>query len=180
MKPKKIVITGGPSTGKTTVINKIDALGYTCLHEISRDVTLAAREEGITQLFLTNPLLFSDKLLEGRIKQYHSASALDKDIVFLDRGVPDVVAYLNGTDIAYGDNYNQACTNTKYDVVFIFPPWEEIHSNDNERYEDFEEAKRLHNLLDKTYRDFGYTPIIVPTGTVEERTNFILKTLNIS
>ncbi|SFW25734.1 AAA family ATPase [Cellulophaga fucicola] len=180
MKQKKIVITGGPSTGKTTVINKIDALGYTCLHEISRDVTLAAREEGITQLFITNPLLFSDKLLAGRLDQFNTANTIEEEVVFLDRGVPDVVAYLNGTDITYGENYKETCNTAKYDVVFIFPPWEEIHSNDNERYEDFEEAKRIHQLLDQTYRDYGYTPIIVPTGTVEERTNFILKTLNIS
>lgn len=180
MKPKKIVLTGGPSTGKTTVIEQIKAMGFSCLHEISRDVTLEARNEGISQLFLTQPLLFSDRLLAGRIEQFKTAERIERGQVFLDRGIPDIVAYLQGTDIAYGENYTKACTDNCYDVVFIFPPWKEIHANDNERYEDFDEAKRIHQLLDKTYKKFGYTPLIVPQGTVLERTNFILKSLNIS
>lgn len=180
MKPKKIVVTGGPSTGKTTVIDQIKTLGFSCLHEISRDITLEARNEGVSQLFLSDPLLFSDRLLAGRIEQFKAAESLPKEYVFLDRGIPDIVAYLNGTDIVYGENYRNACTDHCYDLVFIFPPWKAIHSNDNERYEDFEEAKRIHKLLDKTYRQFGYTPITVPQGTVIERTNFILKSLNIN
>ncbi len=180
MKSKKIVITGGPSSGKTTIINKIDSLGFLCMHEISRDITLEFRKEGVTQLFLNDPLLFSDRLLAGRIKQFKTAEKIKKEQVFLDRGIPDIVAYLNGTNIKYGNNYKKACTDYKYDIVFIFPPWEEIHLCDNERYEDFEEAKRIYTLLDKTYREYGYNPITVPIGTVDDRSNFILNTLKIN
>ena len=65
---KKIVITGGPGTGKTTLINALITSGYNCLPEISRQVTLQAQKDGIEQLFLEKPLLFSELLLSGRIK----------------------------------------------------------------------------------------------------------------
>ncbi|HEX5742987.1 MAG TPA: AAA family ATPase, partial [Flavobacteriaceae bacterium] len=35
----KIVITGGPGTGKSTLINELIKRGYNCLEEISRDIT---------------------------------------------------------------------------------------------------------------------------------------------
>ena len=60
------------------------------MHEVSREVTLKAKEDGIDQLFLTAPLLFSEKLLEGRERQYHKASETAEEIVFFDRGIPDV------------------------------------------------------------------------------------------
>jgi predicted ATPase len=65
---RRIVITGGPGTGKTSLITALESKGYTCLPEISRQVTLEAREKGIDQLFLKDPMLFSYKLLEGRKK----------------------------------------------------------------------------------------------------------------
>ena len=65
---KKIVITGGPGTGKSSLINELIKRGYTCLEEISRQVTLDAKKQGIDQLFLTNPLLFSELLFKRQAK----------------------------------------------------------------------------------------------------------------
>ena len=68
---KKIkVIIGGPGTGKTSIIDALKARGYCCYPEISREVTMEAKKQGIDQLFLEQPLLFSELLLEGRKKQY--------------------------------------------------------------------------------------------------------------
>jgi predicted ATPase len=39
---KKILITGGPGTGKTELIKGLEHRGYTCEHEIVRKIT----EEG--------------------------------------------------------------------------------------------------------------------------------------
>ena len=70
---KKIVFAGGPATGKTTLIQTLELRGYACAQEVSRQVTLEARENGITQLFVSDPLLFSEKLLEGRVNQFKEA-----------------------------------------------------------------------------------------------------------
>ncbi|NQV77116.1 MAG: ATP-binding protein, partial [Lutibacter sp.] len=70
---QKIVITGGPGTGKSTIIEELAKRNFTCMKEISREVILNARKNGSEQLFLTKPLLFSELLLEGRINQYIEA-----------------------------------------------------------------------------------------------------------
>ena len=101
MKTQKIVLIGGPGTGKTTLINALKIKGYNCMEEISRQVTLKAQEKGIEQLFLEDPLLFSEHLLLGRQKQFLEANALEGGFVFFDRGIPDVVAYLDYLKTSY-------------------------------------------------------------------------------
>lgn len=174
MKNRKIVITGGPGTGKSSIINRLESKGEKCLHEISRQVTLEAQKEGISQLFLTNPLLFSEKLLEGRLNQILEANNYKKDHVFIDRGLPDVVAYLDYFNTAYPPVFDETCKNNRYDHIFILPPWEEIYASDNERYETYEQALKISSYLYSTYRRYGYNPIEVPKLTVEERATFIL------
>ncbi|MCL6219375.1 AAA family ATPase [Zunongwangia pacifica] len=179
MKAKKIVITGGPGTGKSSIIFELEKRGYTCLHEISRQVTLDAQKEGIDQLFLEQPLLFSKKLLEGRDAQFMEAEESKENIIFIDRGVHDVVAYMDYFNTEYDEPFISTCKNRTYEQVFMLPPWEEIYQSDNERYESFAEAEKISKYLSNTYIDYGYQPLIVPTGTVEERTNFILQNIEV-
>lgn len=173
MSTKKIVITGGPGTGKTTIVQSLKDEGYACLPEISRQVILEARASGIEQLFLENPLLFSEKLLEGRERQYIEAKNHSDEIVFIDRGIPDIIAYMDYMDEPSPYSFEKACKECTYDLVFLLPPWEEIYIPDNERYENFEQAVNIHDFLEKTYKRFGYETIEVPTGKIDHRTNFI-------
>jgi len=174
---KKIVITGAPGTGKTTLVNKLIEIGIPCLPEISREITLKAREEGIDQLFLEQPLLFSTKLIEGRTQQFYEASTFDHEFVFLDRGLPDVVAYLDFIGDSSPEEFIKTCEENRYDLVFILPPWKTIYVSDDARYENFEQAKQIDNHLVLTYKKFGYSPIVVPEASPEERLQFILDQL---
>lgn len=179
MNPKKIVITGGPGTGKSTIINELIKRNYNCLEEISRQVILDAQKDGIDQLFLTNPLLFSELLLKGRVNQYNTSEILNTKTVFFDRGIPDVLAYMDYIGDTYPDNFVTTSKTLTYNGVFILKPWKAIYKIDNERYESFSQAEKIHDYLLQTYKNLDYTPIDVPIGTVEARTDFILKTLDI-
>ncbi|HIE45446.1 MAG TPA: ATPase [Flavobacteriaceae bacterium] len=173
---KKIVITGGPGTGKSTVIIELEKQNYQCMHEISREVTLMARKNGIEQLFLKDPMLFSKMLLEGRVNQFKKASNLKNNIVFFDRGIPDVFAYMNYLGVEYPSIFIDQCNNNQYyNTIFLMPPWKDIYITDNERYESFEQSLAIYNHLKSAYKGLGYTIIEVPFGTAQERAGFILK-----
>jgi len=174
---KRIVITGGPGSGKTALIKYLEEKGHAVQHEISREVTLKAQEEGIAQLFLESPILFSQKLLEGRLEQYEEADQSLHSVIFYDRGIADVTAYLDFVKVHYPPNFEKECQLRRYDVVFLLPPWEQIYVPDNERYESFEQAEAIFHHLKKGYEKYGYSLYEVPIGTVEERTKFILETL---
>lgn len=171
---RKVVITGGPGTGKSTLIDELLKRGFNCLPEISREITEMARRNGIEQLFLKNPMLFSEMLLEGRENQYKIATKMDTKLIFFDRGIPDVHAYMNYISIDYPPVYIEKSTKYRYDTIFITPPWEEIYITDNERYENFEQSLAIFNHLRKTYEALNYTLIEVPHGDITFRTDFIL------
>jgi predicted ATPase len=177
MNKEIVVLIGGPSSGKTTLIKALKEKGHTCYPEVSREVIKEAQEQGIEQLFLENPLLFSELLLEGRKKQFNNAVNEEANLVFLDRGIPDVLAYMHYIGDAYPAFFDQACKEHKYNAIFMLPPWEEIYVSDAERYESYEQAVLIHDHLMETYKKYGYTIIEVPRDSIENRIDFIMKQL---
>ncbi|KQC33715.1 ATPase [Nonlabens sp. YIK11] len=175
-KIKRILLIGGPGSGKTTLIHAIEQAGYTVHHEISRMVTQRAQEQGIDQLFLEDPMAFSNELLQGRIEQFESASS---GINFYDRGIPDVPAYHKFTGDPIPDSYQDASEKYQYDAVFYLPPWKEIYQSDNERYESYDQAVTIGSILAHYYQDLNYEIVEVPKASVEERLEFILKHVSI-
>jgi predicted ATPase len=174
-----IVLIGGPSSGKSTLIESLKQNGYTCFPEISREIIDKAQKEGIDQLFLEQPLLFSEMLLEGRKNQFIEAEKHTSNIIFIDRGLPDVLAYMHYIGDTYPANFTETCETHQYTKVFMLPPWEEIYVSDKERYESYAQALEIHEHLIQTYTNFGYKIIEVPKDSVENRTAFILNKISI-
>lgn len=186
MPPKKVVVTGGPGTGKTSVINSLLDEGFTCFEEIIRSLTSQAKKDThlreVTQnplAFVNDPFDFNTRLLEGRMEQYHKGSTHQTSIVFYDRGIPDVVAYMKYFGQSFTQYFDRACRELRYDEVILLPPWKAIYKADDERLETFEEAVAIHGHLEQTYNELGYGPVQVPKGTIAERTAFIIEALNL-
>ncbi|GGK35006.1 ATPase [Yeosuana aromativorans] len=184
MNSKKIVITGGPGTGKTSIINELKHLNFYCFDEIIRTLTLEAKQSHDPSdhksnpiAFVKDPMDFNNRLLHGRLEQFKKASLIKEPLVFFDRGIPDVLAYMAFFNQVYNDDFLSICHNNKYNHVFLLPPWESIYISDNERLETFEESVEIHQLLKQTYQDLGYFITEVPFGTIEERTDFIIDNL---
>lgn len=177
MKTKKIIFAGGPGTGKTSVLKELKKEGYCCFEEVSRQVTLAAKQMGITQLFLKDPLLFSQKLLERRIEQFKKAEETNSKFCFYDRGIPEVSAYMEYKAEEIPDFFKKAQQIYKYDLLFYFPIWDEIYTPDNERYESLSEAKIIDTYIRKAYINLGYSLIEVPKTNLKNRKEFIFEHL---
>lgn len=177
MEQKKIVITGGPGTGKSTVIDHLIKMEFTCMPEISRTITKEAQETGIDQLFLTDPLLFSKLLLKGRINQYQEADLQNSSAVFFDRGIPDIHGYMDYIGMTYPDLYKEKSNEHRYSTIFMMPPWRDIYKTDNERYESFEQSQIIYQYLIGAYEAMDYSIVTVPEGSISSRVDFILKSL---
>jgi len=178
LKTRRIVITGGPGSGKTTLISYLEKKGYGCLHEISRSVTIDAKNEGVEQIFLENPLLFSERLLEGRLQQFRDGLNLKLPYLFYDRGLPDISAYMDFIKFDYPVKFSEVINTNRYDVIFLLPPWEAIYKQDNERYETFDQAESIYYYLLKSYQKYNYNVIEVPTGTIQDRALYMINYLN--
>ena len=61
-------------------------------------------------------------------------------IVFFDRGIPDVLAYMDYFDQEYGPEFIDALESHRYDSIFLLPMWQEIYTSDSERFESYEDG----------------------------------------
>ena len=177
---KKIVISGGPGSGKTTVINLLIKKGYQCFEEFSRSVISAGKAKGIENFFETEPLTFSKIIFQERKKQYLSASKIKYlkvfPYLFFDRGLHDIVAYLDH----HGNPAEEMSIETQnypYDLVILFPPWKDIYKNDEHRMESFEESVSVFESIKKTYKKFSIPIIEIPFNAPDSRIMSILEIL---
>ena len=81
---KKILITGGPGTGKTELIKGLENEGHNCEHEIVRKITEEAQKKGVDQFFLKDPIEFSKRLMALRLDQFKKTQ--NTKYTFFDRG----------------------------------------------------------------------------------------------
>ena len=175
---KKIVFAGGPGTGKSTLIKEFKRNNYQVMNEVSREVIQEARQKGIEHMFISDPLAFSNKLLEKRREQFIDASHLNDNCVFIDRGIPEITAYLDFNKTQYPDYFTIANKKYVYDKIFIFPIWQDIFKQDEVRYETFHQSEEIQKHLTATYRSLGYELIEMPKADTKDRMEFVLEHLN--
>jgi predicted ATPase len=182
MMTRRIVITGGPGTGKTALVTALEEAGYSCFHEIIREMTRSAKQDLAAKGPLANPLTFVDDplsfnraILKGRVAQFHSATELQEPFVFYDRGIPDVLAYMDYFDQAYDSEFTRPCRELRYDLAVLLPPWRRIYRQDGERMESFQQACEIHDCLADTYSECGYEVVSLGTGSVPKRLGQLLE-----
>jgi predicted ATPase len=78
------------------------------------------------------------------------------EAVVLDRGIPDMLAYVR-LFLLDETSYANAAKEFQYNpTVFYLPAWEEIYTNDVERKMSFDQAKAFGEMARSIYEKFGY------------------------
>ena len=170
-----VVITGGPGSGKTSLIEALAALGHPVEPEAGR--AIIRRQQAIDGQALPwrDRALFAELMLD-RDLEAHARSAAVARPVFHDRGVPDVIGYLNLCGLPIPAHLDRAARDLRYHrQVFIAPVWPEIFGPDAERRQDLDEACRTFEAMAAVYPAYGYALIELPRVSVEARVAFILE-----
>ena len=167
------VITGAPSSGKTTVIDRLARLGHRVKPEVARayiDQRLAAGETLVA--IKADPLAFERHILLTKVD-------IEKRLppsqpIFLDRAVPDSIAYFRLEDLSPEEPLALS-RRVRYKRIFLFEhlPFEKDHV----RWEDRDQALRLEAMLAQAYADLGYDVIRIPVMPVARRTDAVLQHL---
>jgi predicted ATPase len=168
------VITGGPGSGKSTLIDALAARGSARTIEAGRAIIQEQVRSGGSALPWSDPRAFAELMFERELRSY--ARAVEHDgIVFFDRGVPDVVGYLRLMDLPVPASMDVVVRTHPYNSkVFVAPPWPAIFAQDAERKQTPEEADRTYRALVGTYADYGYELVELPRVGVDERVAFVL------
>ena len=154
------------------------------LNESNQNILLSARNLNKTNITTSSNLNTYQIMNAGNIlmverkQQFEKGSKSKNDYFFYDRGIPDILAYLNFKKIKYKRSMMKDILKFNYDAIFIAEPWESIYKNDSERYETFDELLEIDIHIKKIYKQLGYNIIIIPKESVKDRVTFILETLN--
>ena len=173
----RIALSGAAGTGKTSLIEALEKKGMAVFHEYSRQLTQESVAQGSDVVPWDNLDAFTERVIEKRAEQHAQAASYSGPVVF-DRTVMDSLAYYGRSPEHWKSEWTQLCQDLRYDLVFITPPWREIYTIDSERWESFEHTLGVHEQLMDTYRHFGYTVVLVPKGTVQERVDFVKQTIH--
>ena len=168
------VITGGPGSGKTALIEALRSRGYACSNEAGRVIIQDQVAIDGRALPWRDPLLFAELMLSMDMRSYRLVPQ-SVGPAFFDRGIPDVLAYLRLMNVPAPEHmHNAARTLTYNHSVFIAPPWREIFRQDQERKQDFDEAIRTYQALVATYAALGHELVEIPRLPLDDRVSFIL------
>ncbi len=169
---KKYVFTGSSYSGKTTVIEELAKYGFPTVPEAATLIISEQLAHGGDLLPWTRLDDFLEVLIEKQL-ELEAKIPPDSEIAFIDRGIPDELAYFRLRGINPTPVYEKAFQEHRYDGVFVFdsvPGYQQ----DKIRREPLEMVRQLRMLHEETYQELGYNSIIVPLLPIKERVNFII------
>jgi predicted ATPase len=175
MKRNWYAITGGNSSGKSTLLEELKRRGYNVVPEAARVVIEenAALGTTITQTRLDEQL-FQNKVLERKVTD---ESSIDCELLtFFDRGMQDTIAYYEYYGWNIPSNITSIMKRAHYKLVFILNPLK-TYEHDQERVEGERFAYEMQDLLRNAYERFGNKVIDIPVMAVEKRADFIVEHL---
>lgn len=167
------VISGGPGSGKSTLIAALAKTGIPHMPEAGRAIIQQEVAAGGTALPWGDRSAFAERMLAQDIANWRRAGDLDGPVIF-DRGIPDVMGYLKVIGHAVPPHVTQAAERYRYNPhVFLAPPWREIFVQDSERKQSFTEAEATFHAMQDVYAGLGYDPLILPLAPVAQRMAFV-------
>jgi predicted ATPase len=172
--PNWYVITGGPSTGKTTVIDLLAKAGYrTTIEEARHYIDIKGAQGESPEVARENNRLFQENILTLQINLENTLDP--KEITFLDRALPDELAYYKYLGLTPDKRLTDALSKAHYKKVFVLDLLPLHH--DYARVEDIPAQHAIQQMITEVYRDRPEPVVRVPVMPAEARVKFILDSL---
>lgn len=172
IKTKWNIITGSPSSGKSSVLEYISMKGFKVYPEVARVIMKNYESKGNELSKLTSDKEKFEKLILELKQEIETNTKVNK-VVFFDRSIID--------SYAFAQHYNINLTNEKapkylYNNIFYLEPLP--YTVDNYRLENEKDSLHLANKILHFYNKYGYKVIRIPACSIEERANLILSNIN--
>ena len=166
--PLRAVITGGPGTGKSTLLAALADDGFATFPEVARDILQAP---GGMALRAERPAEFAEAMLESEQTAWFAAKP---GWSVYDRGFPDIAGFLKLESMAFSKDVDKACCNLRYTgPIFRAPPWRKIYSRDEERIQNWDQAVNSDLAVCTAWNKYGYELVDLPLAPVMDRVQFV-------
>ena len=173
----RVIITGGPGFGKSSLVGHLIRMGYRGFPEVARELIQDGFQAPIHQQDYPSNDDFFKQIYRNRMQHYEACHP--GEICFYDRALPDSLAFFRFMNRRPPDFLVKAIANHPYyQQVFITPPWESLCKKDPVRRESFNEAVEIHQLIVQVYKELKYELVEVPLTGTGERTKYLLSRIN--
>jgi predicted ATPase len=151
---KRIVLSGGPGVGKTSIINLLSALGY----RVGEEVFTTFFREAYSQKKLDQSFLRSPELIQNLInlqKKIETDKINDQQSIFLDRSRVDIWGYCQSLNLDINSQVKNEIESGQYDLVFMVEPLPEKYYQQNEiRLQDYNQSLQHHHRIIDYYQKY--------------------------
>jgi len=176
---KKYIITGGPHSGKSRVIKRLEKLGLQVLHETARLIIEEDQEKkkldpSYNQLYpWDDQSIFCRRCHE---RQLEREKELSGDLVILDRSIIDNLAYAAVEKIELNPKIYNDIVDAGYEKEVFFFDLLPIYKTDSQRKDSEEQVKAVHRELYNVYSNLGFEIIDIPLFSEDKNTNIMMRT----
>lgn len=167
-----IAITGGPGTGKTTLVHALADEGFATVPEAGRAILEEQKRSGGNATHDGDRVRYAELQFERCIADYDAALTLPRPVWF-DRSIVDVYGYYRLIGEAVPDRVKRACDTRRYAKdVLLAPFWADIFRNDDLRRQDEAEARATEEAMREAYTANGYQLFELPKASIADRVAF--------
>ena len=171
---KKYIITGPSCAGKSTLVHELEARGFHVIKEVAKSYILEQKEKGVSEPWLRED--FQPVMLRLQIEN-ESIIPENASIVFLDRGVHDILAFFLHRKQEVPEELAKKAKNYKYEKVFFLEPLNFFDKEGFRAEKDKDEARVISELIKQAYESKGHEIIMIPAVSVKERAELIIKNI---
>jgi predicted ATPase len=178
----KYIITGGPGSGKSSIVKSLAARGYTTIDEAAMPIKaheLLRKRLGLPHTLPENDNLNFQRLIYTRQLDLESQV---RESTFIDRGVIDNIGYCRRFGTPISDELHNICSAARYDKVFLLDPLpKKYYRQEEARDENYEESLLLFPFIEQAYEQYGHKVVCVPyfdlpeEESIDRRVEFILR-----
>jgi predicted ATPase len=167
-----IVVTGGPCSGKTTVLRYLEKSGYRVEYEIARLYIDEEMKKGHSLADIRrDEAIFQTKVLCRKIK--FEKTLPKREMIFLERGMHDSLAYFSFIGAPIDGKLQKQIEKSTYRKIFVMEMLP--YQKDYARTESARDASTLERLLIRSYENAKFAVIKVPPDSIEARAKYILE-----
>lgn len=180
------MITGGPGSGKTTLVEALAAHGWPTVPEAAIQVIAELNDElGLEQQKTwrrAHVEAFQHRVLERQLELEDAATgSAGARAVFFDRGVIDGLGYCRHFDQPAPPALVAAARADRYDRVVLLETLPSVVvRGETGRTSDRAASLAIQGRIAEVYAEQGFAPLRLPVASVEERVQLVLERLDLS
>ena len=166
------VIAGGPCSGKTSLLKELAKRGINTIPETAEQMINAGIKAGISvEEQRKDPAAWQLELLKKDFLLFDKL-AESLELVMTDTSFIETVVFGARAGIEMSPGVEEWIQTKRYRSVFFLSPIED-YKNTSVRMESHDVASQISEEVQNAYLHFGYSVVVVPPMSLEERCNFV-------